>query len=1390
MGKKLLIAAGTARYDHLPTDLQRPQLTQVVEDVAQLFTGKLGYERVLTEISRDPTSDNFRKKLDKWFASTEREKSDWLVFYYTGHGELEGDSFFLLTKDSEGGSVVSTAVSAETLGQILVGKGAKGEKRRIKNCLLILDTCYSGSATFDIFAKLRHFFDEGDQGLFFVISATLPRKETFAGALAKAIIESIQDEALGGPRQRLLNFDDLRVAVNRRLKVYPALFSTIGSSADEAEFLPNPRYVAHLPSGATVAEIRRAVESGEMLGFWGPTSRGVELDIQPGWYFTGRERILTELSEWLRNPKDERTRVITGRPGSGKSAILSRIVTLSDSSSRQRIPNEGMRWLEAFPVECISLAIYAKGKTLEEVIVRLARQTGVKPERAAVLEALTSRQQPFNIVFDALDEASEPELIARELLTPLHSMPMIKLLVGTRAEYADKLGKDSVRLFIDQEKYFEKADLAKYVESRLLCAGEKSAETPYTHKKDLAAKIGAAVADKAFPNFLIARLVIEDLLSLPDALDQASIAGRNFPGTVSQAFAQYLKRFGAQEEKVRDLLSPLAWAEGVGLPWGNIWPLVASRLADRSYKDDDIRWVMERAGSFVREDLEQDRSVYRLYHQALADYLRQGRTKEEVQRTIVQTLMDTVPRLVSGRGVDRLNKKDWRLAHPYIRIHLAEHAAACGMLADLVEDPLYLLTADSDRLLVAIEASGLEVPERIAHVYKGVFHQLQRNIVESVSYLEMIARKSGADELADRAARLPLRSPWSVTWVRWQTLSTHRIFAEQPSPVTTLMVAQRQREGVVISGGEDGSIRIWDLYRGTSLGLPLSGHTDSVTALAVAQRQGESVVVSGSHDGSIRIWNLEQSTMLGPPLVGHRRSVTALAVARRKGKVVIVSGGSADGVRLWDLDQSEPLGSPLVGGKVGIGALAVAHGQSSDVVISGGYDGSIRIWDLGRGDTVRPPLMAHEDSATLLAVAQRQGKTVILSASVCEQHIHIWDLESGEAVGRLTSQRGPATALMVIRQSGRSLVVIGTTGRNICIWDLESGEPFGPPLVGHTSTVRDLAVAQSEGRTVILSAGAEENTIRIWDLEKAKASSQLRANHSDFVEALAFVQRQGRTIILSGGADNNICIWDAVGGQAVGLPLIGHTKRVGALTIAKDHGRTLVISGSDDNTIRIWDLERGEALGLPLTGHTDSVTALAISELRGRTVIISGSNDNSIRTWDLQKGETIGVAVNAHMDCVNALVVLPDRRGQPFVASGGDENHIRIWDLKARERWEIKLPGHREVRALAVAERQGRTVMVSGCAEDILILDMGNHNAVWLPHTDLVTAVAVGQQGKRSLIISGSDDCIIRIWDLDTLRLIQSIDLGASIASVAFLPNSTVVVGTAMGLIAIRLHIL
>ena len=99
-----------------------------------------------------------------------------------------------------------------------------------------------------------------------------------------------------------------------------------------------------------------------------------------------------------------------------------------------------------------------------------------------------------------------------------------------------------------------------------------------------------------------------------------------------------------------------------------------------------------------------------------------------------------------------------------------------------------------------------------------------------------------------------------------------------------------------ISGGADGTLRVWDMTTGAAA-QTLIGHAGGVTALAVTPDGRRAV--SGGDDGMLRVWNLDTSeaerTLDGS--IGRVRAVTVMPDGRR-----LVSG-SEDGIlRIWDID--------------------------------------------------------------------------------------------------------------------------------------------------------------------------------------------------------------------------------------------------------------------------------------------------------------------------------------------------------------------------------------------------------------------------------------------------------------------------------------------------------
>jgi hypothetical protein len=262
-------------------------------------------------------------------------------------------------------------------------------------------------------------------------------------------------------------------------------------------------------------------EPGELAGHWSPKARGVERDAKRGWYFTGRSQALRDLTAWLVGGRvDGRVRVVTGGPGSGKSAVLARLVTVSDPLYREQVPRLDPDDPAVPPAGSIDVAVWARNKTIEDVVAAIAQATELDADSPdALINKLLERDRPCTIVVDALDEAVEPAGIAGKLLRPLAADAAdagVRILVGSRPgredELVDALGRDAVRFHLDQLPYLARADLVEFVYRRLLLADDPAARTPYRGQEDLARRVAEAIAARADPTFLVAQLTSQALV--------------------------------------------------------------------------------------------------------------------------------------------------------------------------------------------------------------------------------------------------------------------------------------------------------------------------------------------------------------------------------------------------------------------------------------------------------------------------------------------------------------------------------------------------------------------------------------------------------------------------------------------------------------------------------------------------------------------------------------------------------------------------------------------------------------------------------------------------------------------------------------------------------------
>jgi hypothetical protein len=678
VARRHFIAVATSQY----TGRGFPPLPRVSVEVATLrawLCAEALTDRRFVEPHPSLADSPTKKDLETVFAASRNRgwRSGTAAFVFvTGHGIIDGaGTHWTILKDADHATLFSKALRTADLAGWLSENGPD-------HLILVLDSCYSGAALTGITGLPRSL----PKNWLVLPSATRDgTAQTCAvtDAVHEVLAELARPEGQSFGLEAHLKVEDFVSAIQAKLDDEQHL-QPLGKVYGRHVCLPNPHY---RPPSATATEAARrdlALPQADLDSHWGPRSRGVTDAAEAGWLFTGRAALMRRLITAATG--DPGVLLVTGGAGSGKSAVLARLVTLSDPTFRTRYAEEVARIPTGLapPENAVNVAVLATGKNAPEILTQVCRATGALPADApdpafqiaqqAWKDWIASSYGPVTIVVDALDEATNPTEVLTGALTHLRAGPAagrVRLLVGVRslggpstptpgpstgaalaldAAAAPSLGAtgrgrrqladlaqdhlaadpDQDRVRVDENPWWVHVDVADYVTS-LLLAPEDSPYRPYRGDEAATKAVADVLAEAAGPSFLVAKLAAEHLARQPHVVDPDDPAWRASisRGVLGVFRADLHADLPDPEDRLRavHLLRAVAFAYGRGLPWRTIWPLVANAVADEPgrYGDSDIAWLLNhtRMGGYLVTDTEDDTTVYRLFHDDLRTTLRE-----------------------------------------------------------------------------------------------------------------------------------------------------------------------------------------------------------------------------------------------------------------------------------------------------------------------------------------------------------------------------------------------------------------------------------------------------------------------------------------------------------------------------------------------------------------------------------------------------------------------------------------------------------------------------------------------------------------------------------------------------------------------------------------------
>lgn len=365
--------------------------------------------------------------------------------------------------------------------------------------------------------------------------------------------------------------------------------------------------------------------------------------------------------------------------------------------------------------------------------------------------------------------------------------------------------------------------------------------------------------------------------------------------------------------------------------------------------------------------------------------------------------------------------------------------------------------------------------------------------------------------------------------------------------------------GCICTSGKN-TLKAWDFRNGDCLQTlhVLGDHCDRITALCGSE---DGIFISGGSDGSIKMWIPDYYYSFGerpstpaPRYVGHSQCISAVCFTPDSSSII---SAAADGIRVWDALSGDC--QYCFDGQLGsVTALCILPDGSTIVSATDGHE--IKIWSALSGQCVAT-LQSRSKGVKTICCSLNGAKIIF---GTCERTVEILDARSQQWL--------PAA----LQTSGDVLSVHPALDDNLCIvlvdsghcysylkWDLHSGQCLSTiattlhPISCLTMDCRKLLSLDPAGVLAVTDVSDNVNLLKNQAIQDGHKS-----------DARSICASSDETIAVTGSLDRSIKIWDMVSGEC--LSTLQLPSPVSKVCFSADDKK--IVAGCRDGSLWVFDI--------------------------------------------------------------------------------------------------------------------------------------------------------------------------------------------------------------------------
>ncbi|MFE6891957.1 WD40 repeat domain-containing protein [Streptomyces sp. NPDC057694] len=745
--------------------------------------------------------------------------------------------------------------------------------------------------------------------------------------------------------------------------------------------------------------------------------------------------------------------------------------------------------------------------------------------------------------------------------------------------------------------------------------------------------------------------------------------------------------------------------------------------------------------------------------------------QRDIHRQIAERLKDLVP-------------SDPTLPpHPYLRRHLAEHAAQGEVFDDDHVTPGLLAWESSSqvsRLLAAQDTTSERRQWLNAWAALEPF-ALNTGPLSRLSSLHLarhaLLRLPSQTVPAEQAEPLSTPVPVSPLWS--DRVVPNPAWTASPKEVTALATL-RASDGTapkIATGDDSGTLRLLRAD-GRLTHIPVELHSGAITHL-LALRGG--LLITAGTDGRVMAVKEEDGQLTHRQIARRQKTwVSSLTTYRPDGHPPLLLAAFSDGeVESVDLGRFHP--RPL-----SLGPLDDFSALLCGVPVADGGDRLLF--------SVRDTVYCY-DGTTAEVHSRHQGRVRALIALSQPGHYAVGD-ESGNvtlcgldadqvlAVGRhdaLQAGRSPSpvTSLHQVSVEQKSALVSAAGDGTLRLWHLPSLKPVAGSLAAHTAPVNAMTCLPGRHHDRLLSGGAD-HIVRSWPVDEATfgqkpqtwnsvtasavsptaphrlavarasrvilrdlvSGTEITRMKGRRISALAWPQIGGRRLLAAALDDLSIICVDPETNCQVGPPMAGHDLPIRRLvTLPSAAGERLASAGADGR-VCVWDPSTGERLAL-FDDHDLTVRCLATHQAAELRLLASGGSDGNIRIWNADTLEQHVPTLKCDQGLINDLAFVTPDDGGLLIAAAGRNGTLKLWAPATQEPVRTMTCNDGELSAVtSIPLRYGRAALAAAGKTSVHLWDATTGQPLLQivtgsPVTSLKTVQDSGDASSSILLASG-----------------------------------------------------